>query len=261
MEPNTPSQTTEPVPETKTPVIQSIQTTPSNSSSKTKYILLSVFILLIIFLVAGGIYYLGVVKQQSISQRNNNLIAVTSTPSPSLTPIPTIQPSPTTNLNPTANWKTYTNTDHNLEFKYPPNFSPINANDNKLIVAFIDKSNTKQRLSTSPDVSLRTFSIIPGEDYKNELIKDVVFAASGLHPKSFAEFSSKTMGNNTVYYIETGLFEGVLSLNYYLVDKNQVAAFAIVSSPVDWTNPSFKPENDPLNQSLFQILSTFRFIN
>jgi hypothetical protein len=168
---------------------------------------------------------------------------------------------PTPTPNQTAGWQTYTNSDHSLEFKYPPNFSPINVNDNKLMAAFMDKSNTKQRLSTSPDISLRTFSITPQGDYKGELIKDVVFAGSGLHPKSFTEFSSKTIGNNTVYYIETGLFEGVLSLNYYLVYKNQVAAFTTVSSPVDWTNPSFKPENDPLSQSLFQILSTFRFTN
>jgi len=64
-----------------------------------------------------------------------------------------------------------------------------------------------------------------------------------------------------VYYIKTGLFEGVLSINYYLVNKNQVFAFNLTSSPVDWTNPNFKPEEDLLNLNMQQILSTFKFTN
>ena len=118
MEPNISSQTAQPVPEIQTPVTQTIQATPNNSSSKTKYILLSVFILLIIFLVGGGAYLLGVNKNSS-SQKNTNLIAATSAPSPTLTPVPTIQPSPTSSLNSTANWKTYTSTLEGLSFKYP----------------------------------------------------------------------------------------------------------------------------------------------
>lgn len=200
----------------------------------SKYIAMFLFIF---FPFVG--FYLGMQYQQKVTTVNKPVATPTS--------------------NQSAGWQTYTNSKHSLEFKYPPNFSPVN--DSKSTVSFMDKLNTQERLSTLPDISFRTISIIPGEDYKNELIKDVVFAGSGMHPKSFAEFSSKMVENNTVYYIETGLFEGILSFNYYFINKNQIAVFTLVSSPVDWTNSSFKPENDPLNQSLLQILSTFRFIN
>ncbi|KKQ29846.1 MAG: hypothetical protein US43_C0001G0002 [Candidatus Levybacteria bacterium GW2011_GWA1_37_16] len=164
--------------------------------------------------------------------------------------------------NPTANWKTYTVTKLGIEFKYPPNFSPIAIFDNELFpISFTDNSNTKHRLSTSPDISIKVIPIVSGDDYKTTLIKDVIFAGSGMHPKSFVEFSSKTIGGNMVYYIKTGLFEGVLSINYYLVNKNQVFAFNLTSSPVDWTNPNFKPEEDLLNLNMQQILSTFKFTN
>ncbi|KKQ42761.1 MAG: hypothetical protein US59_C0004G0001, partial [Candidatus Levybacteria bacterium GW2011_GWB1_37_8] len=162
----------------------------------------------------------------------------------------------------TANWKTYTVTKLGIEFKYPPNFSPIAIFDNELFpISFTDNSNTKHRLSTSPDISIKVIPIVSGDDYKTTLIKDVIFAGSGMHPKSFVEFSSKTIGGNMVYYIKTGLFEGVLSINYYLVNKNQVFAFNLTSSPVDWTNPNFKPEEDLLNLNMQQILSTFKFTN
>lgn len=162
----------------------------------------------------------------------------------------------------TASWGTYTHTQLGIEFKYPPNLS-LNAIGNKDIipVSFTDLSNTKQRLSTSHDINFKVIPVAPGADYKTTLINDIVFVGSGMHPKSFAEFSSKTIGDNMVYYIRTGLLEGVLSMNYYIVNKNQVFAFVLTSSPVDWTNPNFKPENDPLNQKLLQILSTFKFTN
>ena len=95
MEPNIPSQTTRPAPETQTPVTQPIQTTSNNSSNKTKYILLSVFILLIIFLVGGGAYYLGGANQKSNPKINNNPTVINATPTSTVqsTPNPTATPS------------------------------------------------------------------------------------------------------------------------------------------------------------------------
>ena len=111
MEPDIPSQTTQQVPEIQQPVTQPVSSSPS--SNKTKYILLSVFILLIIFLVGGGAYYLGVVKQKSTIQINNNPVTVSTKPSP----------APTQTTEPTANWKTYTGATFVL--KYPTEFSAI----------------------------------------------------------------------------------------------------------------------------------------
>lgn len=128
MEPNITSQTAQPAPETQTPVTQPIQTIPSNSS-KTKYILLSVFILLIIFLVGGGAYYLGGANQKSSSQKNTNQTTST-TASPTLTPIPTIQTTPTSSSDTTAGWKTYVNNKGDIgevgfTIKYPDIYNVI----------------------------------------------------------------------------------------------------------------------------------------
>lgn len=75
-------------PEIQTPVTQPVPSIPSNSSSKTRYILLAVLIFLILIIIGGGTYYLGVVKQ-STSQKNNNLTKTTTSLSPTTVPIPT----------------------------------------------------------------------------------------------------------------------------------------------------------------------------
>lgn len=128
-----------------------------------------------------------------------------------------------------------------------------------MIFALTDKSNTKERLSTLPDIFIRVLSLISEEDYKSVLVNDVVFEGSGAHPTSFEEFSTKKLGNNMVYYIKTGRFEGILSINYYIIRNNLIFSFVSMSSPIDWTNPNYKTEDDQLNKDLQQILSTFRF--
>lgn len=214
-----------------------------SGSSRRMFWIFFVVSILIAFTTGG--YFLGAGQGNLIVQKQKTLTVAQSVPTP--TP------------DPTSNWKKYTNSKYGIQFKYPPTFSLINIVDGKSIAAFTDKSNAKQRLSTLPDISLRIIPIVSGGDYKNKLIEDVVFAGSGLHPKSFSEFSSKIIGGNTVYYIKTGLSEGILSLNYYLVDKNNIVVFALISSPVDWTNPNFNFENDSLNQNLQQILSSVKF--
>lgn len=168
-----------------------------------------------------------------------------------------VTPSVSPALDPTASWKIYANAQYGIEFRYPLTF--LQVNNSKSIVAFTDTANKQQRLSTSPDISFRVISIAPADDYKATLIKDVVSSGSGSHPKSFAEFSLKTFGDKTVYFIKTGLLEGVLSINYYLVNKDKIFAFNLISGPVDWANPNFKPEEDRLNLELQQVLSTFKF--
>jgi hypothetical protein len=71
-------------PEIQTPLTQPYLSTPSTPSRKTKYILFTTLILLILLFLGGGIYYLGIIKQQSISQRNKNLTTVTIAPSPQI---------------------------------------------------------------------------------------------------------------------------------------------------------------------------------
>jgi hypothetical protein len=78
----------------------------SNSSSKTKYILLGLLALLII--VGGGVYYLGVIKQQPAVQKNNNIITATA--------IPTQTPTSTITPNPTTDWQMHSGANFLIQF-------------------------------------------------------------------------------------------------------------------------------------------------
>lgn len=160
----------------------------------------------------------------------------------------------------TAGWQTYTNEQYGFEFNYPPKFERVSSVDSEAILSFKDQSNTLPRLSTLPDIYLKVLDIPAGKDFKEVLLKDVVFDGSGLNPKSFAEFSQKKIGDNNVYFIRSGLFEGILSTNYYLIQGNKIFAFYLHSSPVDWTRPGYKPEDDKLNLDFRQILAGFKFL-
>jgi len=82
MDPNTSTQPIQPITlETQTPAMQTVPKSPNTSSNKTKYILLGLLILLIVAVV-GGIYYLGFVRQQHVSQKNNNVAKANPTPYP-----------------------------------------------------------------------------------------------------------------------------------------------------------------------------------
>lgn len=157
-------------------------------------------------------------------------------------------------------WQTYKNDQYGFEFQYPSKYSKAEINEwiKDPLLILDNKSNT-QKLSKMPNISVRHLDLKSNQFFESVLINDVVFDGSGLSPKSFSEFKKIHLGNNNFYFIETGLFEGILSINYYLISRNQIFVFTVVSSPVDWTNPNFKPEDDPINKDLQQILSTFKF--
>lgn len=167
-----------------------------------------------------------------------------------------------TSANLASNLKTYTNEQYGFEFKYPQHLLDVSDTiaGGGLIAGFVDSSNTKPRLTSSTDILVSVRPIVPGEDFRNILIKSVAFDGSGLNPKSFDEFSQGKFGDNTVYFIRSGLFEGLLTMDYFLIDRNRIFSFLVHSSPVDWTNPDFKAENDPLNRDVQKILSTFKFL-
>lgn len=154
----------------------------------------------------------------------------------------------------------YRNEQYGFEFSYPPNFKQMANVETGAILSFQDQSNMLPRLSTLPDIYLKVLDIPAGKDFKEVLIKDVIFDGSGKNPKSFTEFSQKKIGNNDAYFIRSGLFEGILSANYYLVRGDKIFAFYLHSSPVDWTSQNFKSEKDVLNLKLQKIISTFKFL-
>lgn len=110
--------------------------------------------------------------------------------------------------------------------------------------------------TTNYAITHRELTIPGGKTFQDVLINDVMFDASGMHPKSFNEFQLRHLGTHDFYYIKTGLFEGVLSINYYLVTDNKIDVFTLVSHGVDWTNPQFDPEQDPGHLKLKELLST-----
>lgn len=218
---------------------------PSTQKPKSNFLII-ILILVSLFLTTSFLYF---GYQLSIFQKQK------------LTPSPVPLKSPIIQRDETTGWQTYTNNQYNFEFKYPKKFILNETTTENSILSLQDSSNTEERLSTLPDISLRASSIPEGKKFEDILISDVVFDGSGGNPKSIDEFSSKKLGNNTVYYIETGRFEGILSTNYYIVRNNLIFSFVSTSSPIDWTNPNYKTENDQLNKNLQQIFSTLKFID
>jgi len=176
MEPNNTAQPSQPVtpvvqnptpqtspvtPETQAPVIQPIPSVHSNPPSKTKYILLGLLILLILVALGGGIYYLGVVKQQPISQKNNN-VAKTIAPNPTSTLTPTITPDPT------ASWKTHT--DNISSIKYPASWTIVDLplSVKNLTCILIQESSTAPIQAVSFCSSTDQFSTIYPEYINNQ---------------------------------------------------------------------------------------------
>lgn len=157
-----------------------------------------------------------------------------------------------------TDWQVFMNDVQRIEFKYPPEFSRIETNDEILIAAFKDELNKKGKKISDPDITLRVIPIEPEKSYETILINDVILF-SGEHPKSINEFVTKKIGENTIYYIIRERLKEKLSVNYYLVGKNKIIVFGVIFSPVDWNSPNYNFEKDPLNLRFQQIFSTFKF--
>lgn len=159
----------------------------------------------------------------------------------------------------TSTWKTYKNDQFGFEFQYPAKYQTEN-NNFSLVSLNYDYPN-KSKNSSLPDIYVRHLSIKPGEKFQNILKKDAILDGSGLSPTTFDKFLAKKINSKNFYFIKTGLFEGVLSLNYYYVGPKDIVAFNLVSQAVDWTNPSFNVDDDPIHKDLIQILSTLKFLD
>jgi len=154
-------------------------------------------------------------------------------------------------------WKIYKNEIFGFEFTNPGGYSLQELSDPFGVILRLKKEKTA---NLSADINIRYLSYKQTVDFKQILISDVVYDPSGLPPKSFNEFSKRTIGKNSYYFIKTGLFEGQLNLRYYLVRKNDILVFELVSRGVDWTNPKFDPEKELFHQDLKKFLSTFNIL-
>jgi len=164
----------------------------------------------------------------------------------------------------TADWKIYSNEEYGFKMKYPDNFKISSDMYQNGVVTFIPKDE-----EFTPGVNIPTYLIsigkisspLFGQQLKDFLTNYVIFDPSGMHPKSFNEFGERKIGNNSFYFIKTGLFEGQLTLSYFLSSPKGVFSFNLLSSKVDWTNPNLDIEKDQGHLYLNQMLSTFKFTN
>jgi len=154
-----------------------------------------------------------------------------------------------------SNLKTYRNEQYNFQFSYPVSFSESQAklSDPDLVVI-----NTSNRLG---QFSAGRLPIPEGQTYSQVIMADTVLSPSGRHPDEFSSYKGVTTGGRTYYYVQTELFEGILTGSYYLPRESDVLVFKFSSSGVDWTNPAFDPETDPVNQTLKQVLATVKYTN
>lgn len=168
------------------PVENKIQVSKPASKSKLPMILIIIFVLLVI--LGSGIYYFA-----AKSIKNN-------TPVTPPTAVPDVRPSPTieetASSDPTSNWKTYSDTQLGISFRYPSNgkinkltegtsslYITDNSNNIPHYLFNIDIKDNKQNLTARQVIEneiqmLRNDKNVPGggaqalADYRESTIKD-----------------------------------------------------------------------------------------
>ncbi|MDD4989201.1 MAG: hypothetical protein PHV42_02145 [Candidatus Pacebacteria bacterium] len=149
-----------------------------------------------------------------------------------------------------SKYLSYENKQYGFSLTYPMSLSL--APGSGAIVDFKSANNAEIRVLKIADSD---------SDFQNVLIQNTYYDGSGANPKSFAEFKNVTIGENSFYFIKTGLFEGVLTLHYYAVRPTGIYDFSLISRGVDWTNPNFNVQTEEGHLYLQQILGTLSFFS
>jgi len=155
---------------------------------------------------------------------------------------------------------TYENEELGISYIFPDGFVPVECEREDELTC-MNQSDKSNRLSKRPDIVMRKIEMHNQDDYQAIIMADVTFDPSGLKPENFSEFTSITVESTPVYKIKTGLFEGTLATNYYVVRNNYILVFEVTSSPVDWTAPGYDPEQDELNRKVLMMMGGMEFIN
>ena len=133
-----------------------------------------------------------------------------------------------------SGWQTYKALGaEGFSIQYPPELTAQAAQGS--IVAFVGKNSPANyyynieigRVSTST------------ENFQDKITADTVYDASGMHPK-FSDFTKIKLGNNEFYAIKAGLFEGQLSMKYYIAVQSGIYSFSEISYGVDLDKPEFQ---------------------
>ncbi len=83
---------------------------------------------------------------------------------------------------------------------------------------------------------------------------------SGLNIKA-TDFVKEITQNTTVYYVQTGQFEGRVSYEGFFFKNNFIIPIRYVWDGVDWTNPEYDSTKDPKFNEFLNILRSIEFIH
>ncbi|MFA5828745.1 MAG: hypothetical protein WC841_05325 [Candidatus Shapirobacteria bacterium] len=192
-------------------------------------------VILILVLVAAGLI---------ITKIDPRTGEKTQPPLTEVTPLPEVPPK--------GDNLVFENSDLGIKLGYPENFSPVECILEDDVIC-LDETAKSSRLSTKPDIRLYRIRLENTGDYKQVMMGDVIFDASGLSPESFEEFVPIVAGGNSFYKIKTGLFEGILTYKYFLVRNSDILVFEVTSSPAGWTEEGYDPEKDELNRQFLEM--------
>jgi len=140
-------------------------------------------------------------------------------PSPSIVSIPT----PTKTVDLTSNWKTYTNANHGLSFKYP--FSTWTISENNGVISLVLKND-------------------PGFDIEIT--------------KSSTEFDISKLSTNSVQNIKLGNISAK-KISYLTPNSEKQVYFTFNNNESYFTLLYKESSDSQVNQEITQILSTFKF--
>ncbi|GEM_PF-6667361 len=156
---------------------------------------------------------------------------------------------------------TFRNPEFGISFEYPTRYSVLRLpgqTDVGALPLLEYKAPDKFAYDT---IAVSWLPFKQGQNVEQVMVNNVVYDGSGAHPKSFDSFVLVHLGDNDFYKIGTGLFEGVLGYQYYLVRDSGAFVFTLTSSGVPWTDPSYDSEKDPRLLDLQEILRTVKLSN
>lgn len=210
--------------------------TPPEKTNSFLVTLLSVLLLISVF-IAGFFAY----QTQSLVKELNTL-KVVSTPNVAVSPSP----------DPTANWKTYTNTELAVEFKYPSDWSLTDTNQNGRVI-FGPALDGLKVYTVTVEVNGKA----NGQEISSYVTNLVNLANSG--PMGGIRYDSKEN-------VSISGQNGIVLHNVFAYDQNEERIYVIVNDRAYRISyPSGDENENILNPKenydvVQQILSTFKFI-
>ena len=208
----------------------------------------NIILVVVIVMLVGAVGYFAFVKK-------SEPVAQQPTPTPTqVTNTPKSSPTPTTTpADPTANWKTYTNTQHGIEFKYPNNWEIDAADTNKgQADSFLDVHLTNYKVADRADCSkfigMEIQAFHPIEGSFDTFVKSQV-NTGGMGPSG--NLTPIIIGGHTAYKVDNSGWDGGCGGPGYFIKASSTKYMYIFSGRGKETDQKI----------IDQILATFKFTN